>query len=256
MKEVIVVIMAGGLGKRMESDLPKVLHKINGIPMLVHILFKIILLRSFVKVKKVLIVVGKYRSIIEECVGEYIDTQNERFHFVDQPEALGTGHAVQCCRDELLKYVNSTVLVLSGDTPLLSVKTMVDMVHKCDKCRIMTAIFENSRGYGRIVEKYGVFERIVEEKDCTEEEREIKKVNCGIYAFDCEVLAQNLPYLTNNNKQNEYYLTDIIEIIKRNESTIIEMMEIKKEYRLDIMGVNTKEQLDELERIMLTNTSN
>ena len=180
-----------------------------------------------------------------------MDTNEEKMQYIDQPEPLGTGHAIQCCRDELLKYYNSTVLVLSGDTPLLSVKTMVDMVRKCDKVRIMTANFDDSRGYGRIVEKYGYFEKIVEEKDCTEEEKNIKKVNCGIYAFDCEALCGNLPYLTNNNNQKEYYLTDIIELIKRNELTIVDMLEMRKEDHMEIMGVNTKDQLLELERIVM-----
>jgi len=245
-KGLVVVIMAGGLGKRMDSELPKVLHKIGKIPMLVHLLMKLKVLEKMYKIDKILIVVGKYREIIQKTIEEYLAT--DVITFIDQPTPLGTGHAIQCCIEELKKYVNHNTLILSGDVPLLSAELMYNMVKNVSIARLMTAIFLEPRGYGRIVETE-FFEKIVEEKDCSEEEREIKKINCGIYTFDCQILCKYLPHLKNNNVQKEYYLTDILEIIKNNENVNIELYNIEKEKHHETIGVNTKAQLGELEKI-------
>uniref|UniRef100_A0A6C0II49 UDP-N-acetylglucosamine diphosphorylase n=1 Tax=viral metagenome TaxID=1070528 RepID=A0A6C0II49_9ZZZZ len=250
-KGLVVVIMAGGLGKRMDSDLPKVLHKIGKIPMIVHLLMKLRILEKKHKIDRILIVVGKYREIIEKTIAEYLDT--DVITFIDQPNPLGTGHAIQCCIKELNKYTNHNALILSGDVPLLSAELMYNMVKNVSNARLMTAIFLNPHGYGRIVEteidNLLFFEKIVEEKDSSEEERKIQKVNCGIYTFDCQILCEYLPHLKNNNAQKEYYLTDILEIIKNNEKVNIEMYNIEKENHHETIGVNTKAQLDELEKI-------
>ena len=248
-KNLVVIIMAGGLGKRMESDLPKVLHPVCEKPMLVHILYSLKNLYKIHKIFRLMIVVGKYRDVIKTTLDKYMVTDD--VIFVDQLEPQGTGHAIQCCREELLneKYDNSDVLILSGDVPLLSYQTMFKMVDNVENVRIMTTILKNPIGYGRIIinEETGEFEKIVEEKDCTEEERERKMVNCGIYTINRELLCKYLPYLNNNNAQREYYLTDIIEIIKKNEKCQIEMCQIEREKQFEIIGVNTKQQLKELE---------
>lgn len=246
-KGLVVVIMAGGLGKRMDSDLPKVLHKIGKIPMIVRLLMKLRILEKKHKIDKILIIVGKYRQIIEKTIAEYLAT--DVITFIDQSNPLGTGHAIQCCIEELKQYTHHNALILSGDVPLLSADLMYNMVKNVSIARLMTAIFLNPHGYGRIVEYQDTFEKIVEEKDCNEEEREIKKINCGIYTFDCQVLCKYLPHLKNNNAQKEYYLTDILEIIKNNEKVNIEMYNIEKEKHHETIGVNTKAQLDELEKI-------
>ena len=252
-KGLVVVIMAGGLGKRMDSELPKVLHKIGKLPMLVHLLMKLKVLEKMHKIDKILIVVGKYREIIQKTIEEYLAT--DVITFIDQPYALGTGHAIQCCLEELNQYKNHNTLILSGDVPLLSAELMCNMVKNVSIVRLMTAIFDEPRGYGRIVETeiddLLFFKKIVEEKDCNEEEREIKKVNCGIYTFDCQILCKYLPHLKNNNAQKEYYLTDILEIIKNNEKVNIELYNIEKENHHETIGVNTKAQLDELEKIFV-----
>jgi UDP-N-acetylglucosamine diphosphorylase/glucosamine-1-phosphate N-acetyltransferase len=245
-KGLVVVIMAGGLGKRMDSDLPKVLHKIGKVPMLVHLLMKLKVLEKMHKIDKILIVVGKYREIIQKTIEEYLAT--DVITFIDQPNPLGTGNAIQCCIEELKKYTYHNTLILSGDVPLLSAELMYNMVTNVSIVRLMTAIFLEPRGYGRIVETE-FFEKIVEEKDCSEEEREIKKINCGIYTFDSKILCKYLPHLKNNNAQKEYYLTDILEIIKNNEKVNVELYNIEKEKHHEIIGVNTKAQLVELEKI-------
>jgi bifunctional UDP-N-acetylglucosamine pyrophosphorylase/glucosamine-1-phosphate N-acetyltransferase len=125
------------------------------------------------------------------------------------------------------------------------------MVTNLNTIRIAVTYLENSTGYGRIVEKDGKFDKIVEEKDCDTVQKTIQKVNCGLYALDCNTLCRYLPHLKNNNSQNEYYLTDIIEIIKCEERIdAIEMYEISKDSQHEIMGVNTLQQLEELEKLL------
>lgn len=242
MTEIIAIIMAGGLGKRMCSDLPKVIHKINNKPLLVYVIEE----TKLINPKKILIIVGKYHDIIKKTLSEYMSLEN--IHFIIQPEALGTGHAIQCCRDELLQYQNTNIVILSGDTPLIKHTTIKDIFNHFQNVKIVTTIMENPFGYGRIIDKNGIFERITEEKDCNDNEKCIKKVNCGIYAFNSYLLCKYLPLLTNHNAQKEYYLTDIIELIKNGEKINIELFNIPKEQQIEIMGVNTKEQLEELEQ--------
>lgn len=240
--DLVIIIMAGGLGKRMESDIPKVLHLVAGLPMIVCVLNQAIKLNP----RKILIVVGKYRLSIEQTVMAHISDLS-RIEFVDQTEALGTGHAILCCKSILeTNYLSSTVLILSGDVPLLQAETMTDMITNISKIKIMVTTLNNPYGYGRIIEKNDQFDKITEEKDCTPEEKTIKKINCGIYAFDSKILCKYLSSIRNNNASTEYYLTDIIEIIKQNENIPISMYEIPNHKQIEIHGVNTKKQLEEL----------
>ena len=248
--KLVVIIMAGGLGKRMNSELPKVLHKIQNEPMLIHVIKQAKKLLP----KTILIVVGKYRKIIEETLNDYIDLEN--ICFIVQHEPLGTGHAIQCCMNKLLnlEYPKSdtTVLILSGDVPLLQANTMIDIVSNLNGVKIAVTTFDDPHGYGRIVEKNNVFDKIIEEKDCDFERKKIKKVNCGIYAFKSALLCKYLPLLQPNNSQGEYYLTDIVEIIKTQENIHIDMLEFSKDKQIEIMGVNTVEQLYELEKRVIS----
>ena len=233
-----VVIMAGGLGKRMESTLPKVLHKVLDKPMLVQVIETALKLKP----DNIFVIVGKYLPVIGETLNKY--GVLKYIKFVHQTEALGTGHAIQCCREHIKE------LILSGDVPLIKENTLLQMVNKLDKARIMTTILEEPQGYGRIIEIDGVFSKIVEQKDATEEELKCKKVNAGIYAFDSNVLYKYLPYLSNDNAQKEYYLTDIVEIIKNNEQINIELFNMSKEQQIELTGVNTKQQLENLNKIL------
>ena len=141
-------------------------------------------------------------------------------------------------------------MILSGDVPLIKENTLLQMVSKLDKARIMTTILEEPYGYGRIIETNGIFSKIVEQKDANEEELKCQKVNAGIYAFDSNVLYKYLPYLSNDNAQKEYYLTDIVEIIKNNEHIDIELFNMSKEQQIELTGVNTKQQLEELNKML------
>jgi len=244
-KELIVIIMAGGLGKRMNSDIPKVLHKVGDIPMLVRVVKQ----AEQLKPQKIFIVVGKYKEIIENTISDYIQLDN--IEFIMQEEALGTAHAIMCCYDELLKYknenTNTNVLILSGDVPLIRSKTMIELLSNMNKVKLMVTNLNDPTGYGRIIENDDIFNKIVEEKDCNEMEKLINKVNCGIYAFDISILCEYLPHITNENLQNEFYLTDIIEIIKKNTQINIDLYIIPQNKQNEIMGVNNLEQLLQIE---------
>ena len=246
MGQNVIIIMAGGLGKRMNSDLPKVLHFLSGKPLLLKVVHKAMLLDPM----KIFIVVGKYIRVIAETLREYISLDN--IEFIIQPEALGTGHAIQCCRNELLKYTDTdtNVVILSGDTPLLKSATIKDILLDFRMVKIVTTQMKNPYGYGRIIEKNGAFDKIVEEKDCSLEERLVKKVNCGVYAFESAVLCKYLPLLQNKNAQSEYYLTDIIELIKVGENIQVDLYDIPEDRQIEIIGVNTMEQLQELELLV------
>jgi UDP-N-acetylglucosamine diphosphorylase/glucosamine-1-phosphate N-acetyltransferase len=251
-KDAVVVIMAGGLGKRMGSNLPKVLHKVSGIPMLCHILLKLKVLANIVNIRKILIVVGKFKDIIEEELKRFPDFLPD-YIFVMQDEPLGTGHAIQCCIPELSVYPNSETLILSGDVPLIRPYTMNKLILIPSPVKIITAKVKEPCGYGRILRNGDYFERIKEHKDCSESELEINEINCGIYAINTAYLCKHLPSLKNNNSQNEYYLTDIIEIIKREEGLAVGTYEMPQEDQYETTGVNTLEQLKELEKIYLRN---
>lgn len=238
--------MSGGLGKRMKSELPKVLHKVNKIPMVVRVIKEAIKLNP----KNILLVVGKYKNIIKKTLKEY--NVLEEITFIIQEKSLGTGHAIQCCKDFL--FINcdkdDKVLVLSGDTPMITHKLMKDMLFFKD-VKMMYTKRENPKNYGRVQILNEEFIKIVEDKDCNEEELKNQQVNCGIYSFRNELLSKYLSYIKNDNAQKEYYLTDLMEILKKYGQYNIEMYYLEKEYQKQLVGVNTKEQLDELNKSIM-----
>ena len=198
-----IIILAGGLGKRMNSDIPKVLHKVLEKPMLVHVIERAIRL-NFVddsrmcsrehnvargevvgpenavsaKVSVIYIVVGKYEKIIKKTLSEYVNI-NELV-FVNQSPALGTGHAIQCVMPYLLEnqnavdYKRHNVIILSGDVPLLRYSTLTNLYSNESPVLLMTSTTDDPTGYGRIVtNENGIFQKIVEEKDCNSDEKKI-----------------------------------------------------------------------------------
>jgi len=247
-KSLISIILAGGLGKRMNSDLPKVLHFVNGKPMICHIIDRALELNS----NKILIIVGKYRKIIDETIANYYEDSiyNDYFIFIDQPNPIGTGNALYCCIEWLninVRYIDTRILILSGDVPLLTNETLSSFIsYKPFSNVLMTYELDEPRGYGRIIvdEESGYIEKIIEEKDCTEEQFKIKIVNCGIYYTDYFTLFNTLPKLDNRNASGEYYLTDIIGLSfhKKGFSPYV----LSKEKHIEIANINTKEDLDRI----------
>jgi UDP-N-acetylglucosamine diphosphorylase/glucosamine-1-phosphate N-acetyltransferase len=241
-----VVILAGGLGKRMNSIIPKVLHFIGDRPMLVRITEEANLLNP----DKIFIVVGKYRDEIESTLQKYMDVKS--IVFVTQPEPLGTGDAVRCCAPFLDVACFSKVLVLSGDVPLLRAETMQELVERQSPNLCMLASWvQDPHGYGRIVisESKSRVLAIVEDKDCSDEQKNIHLINCGVYCFDRITLLSHLPSLTSNNSQNEYYLTDLVDLIIKGGGSV-DLIEIPAERQYEVLGVNTPEQLWNTELIM------
>lgn len=251
-QDFLPIILAGGLGKRMNSETPKVLHQLCGKPMIVHIIERVIKLNP----KKVYIVVGKYRDIIKETIDYYnigLSSQTTsmiNIEYVYQETAQGTGHAIMCCEESLKKESpNAKVLILSGDVPLIGENTINELINNKQKVVLLTTVLNDPFGYGRIKKKENVFERIVEQKDCNEEETQIREINGGVYCIENKYITEHISKLSNENKSNEYYLTDLLEIIKNNENERIQTLELKKEKQYEIMGVNTPEQLQELEKV-------
>jgi UDP-N-acetylglucosamine pyrophosphorylase len=232
----LVLIMAGGLGKRMNSELPKVLHELNGLPLIVHVVKSALHIDA---TSVIYIIVGKYREQIKKVINEHF-VKLEYIRYINQPEPLGTGHAIQCCLPVLQQYdQNSRVLVLSGDVPFFSTKSMREVIQIQSKATIVATQMEEPYGYGRIIQAPI---RIVEEKDCTHEEKLVKLVNCGIYAFENAFLCQNLPKINNNNAQQEYYLTSIFSGGEEK----VGLFEILAEKQYEVCGINTTEQLEEM----------
>ena len=254
MKDVVTIIMAGGLGKRMGSNVPKVLHKLGGIPMLCHILIKLKVLSNIANIRKILIVVGKFKDLIKAELDKHPNLPD--YEFVIQDEPLGTGHALQCCIPELSVYPNSETLILSGDVPLIRPYTMNRLIAIPSPVKIITAKVKEPSGYGRIVRNGDYFDKIVEHKDCNKCELDINEINSGIYVINTEYLCKHLPSLKNNNSQKEYYLTDIIQIIKNEEHVCVGTYEMPEKDQYETSGVNTLEQLKELEKILLKQLDN
>lgn len=238
-----VVIMAGGLGKRMNSSRPKVLHLLKEKPLIVHVLENALKLNP----KKILIIVGKFKDIIKKELEKYFEI--DKFEFVNQELALGTGNAIQCAMPHLSK--NRKILILSGDVPLLKYETM-EMLLLDDEATIMVTKYENPKGYGRIIkDENEEFKKICEEGDCNEYEKKIKLVNAGVYCINSNILCDYLPQLKSNNNQNEYYLTDVFEQIKKNQK--IKLIELSESKNNELLGVNTIEELEELEKLFIKN---
>ena len=245
-KQKIIIIMAGGDGKRMKSSKPKVLHTVDNMPMIVKIIHEALILSP----SKIFIVVGKHRVLIENTIKEHI--KDSVIEYIDQLAPLGTGYAIMSCRKRIIKYKYSDVLILSGDVPCITSNTMKKMFKNVNKCKIAVFDKEIPFGYGRIITKNNEFVKIVEHKDANEEQKLINLVNCGLYCMDCVTLCKYLPFLKNKNKQSEYYLTDIIEIIKRYEQINIDMYQVPLMKYIEVTGVNTPEELLEVNNYLET----
>lgn len=248
MNKNIIIVMAGGLGKRMNSQIPKVLHMLQGEPMICT------LLKSAYAISPcaILVVVGKYKAIIQSEIEKYLNRNIlELIQYVDQPDALGTGNAVHCCVPYLnqLASPSDRVLILSGDTPLISSKTMLDMLSGTTGVAMITKYNHGDTqfvDYGKIILENDHISKIIEKKDCNETELLINCVNCGIYCWNFEVLSECTKLITNTNAQCEYYLTDLIEIAKK-KGFLTFPFELAHNLQYEITGVNTQEQLKELE---------
>ncbi|MEM7477573.1 MAG: sugar phosphate nucleotidyltransferase [Planctomycetota bacterium] len=210
MSDPIAVVLAAGRGTRMKSDLPKLLFPALGRPMLNWVLDSL----AEADIKKSIVVVG-YRAndVKAELAGR------EHVEFAMQEKQLGTGHAVEICRPLLAQH-KGPVMVVAGDSPLIQSSSVSEILTEFQNgnwsCLLGTLLKEDPKGLGRIVRgDNGRFERIVEHKDASDAELEIKEVNMSTYMFDCQALLWALSQLGNSNSQGEYYLTDCPEILRK-----------------------------------------
>lgn len=233
------LILAAGQGTRIKSDLPKVLHKVCGKEMVNHVIDTM----RKANIEDINVIVGKGADLVKE------KTSSRNVSYALQEEQLGTGHAVKCAID-FLRGKKGVVGVFCGDAPLIKAETVDNLfkthIENKNSATLLSSIVEDPTGYGRVVRENDEVLKIVEHKDCTEEELKINEMNAAIYCFDIEKLLNSLDKLSNNNNQGEYYLTDVIGILKE-EGNKVGAVTIDYE---ETIGVNSRIQLAEAEGIL------
>ena len=241
-KPIKAIVLAAGKGTRLRTegvDLPKVLRLAAGKPLLGYVLEEL----SFIPRQDTVLVVG--------YEGDKVIAAFPGYPKVHQSPQLGTGHAVQCA-EGMLKGLEGNVLVCCGDMPLLPQRAYEQLVQQHEAegnaCTLMAAVADKPVAMGRIVRNAdGGFARIVEDQDCTEEEKQIRELNAGLYIFDARSLWRALTTLRPNNAQGEYYLTDApVWLVRQGEKVGVSAACTAQE----MLGVNTLDQLQEVERII------
>lgn len=228
---VAVAILAAGRGTRMKSELPKVLHRIGGKTLVERVLGSC----EAVAPTRRLVIVGYQGDRLRASL-----TADPDLEFVEQAQQLGTGHAIQQLLTPLADFTDD-LLVLNGDVPLLRPGTIADLVathrHHGNSATLLTAQLENPKGYGRVFcDAEQRVEKIIEDRDCTLEQRKNTRINAGIYCFNWPQLAAVLPQLSNDNDQQEYYLTDVFAMLNR-------VMAVDVGDVAEITGINDRRQL-------------
>lgn len=233
------VILAAGQGTRIKSNIPKVLHKVCGKEMVNHVIDNM----RAAGIDDVNVIIGKGSEMVKES------TKDRNVSYSLQPEQLGTGHAVKCAK-EFLEGKDGVVAVFTGDAPLTKVETIKNLIEehiqKKNKATLLSAYVDDPTGYGRIIRDGEEVLKIVEHKDCNEEELKVNEMNAGMYCFDIKSLLSSLDELNNNNVQGEYYLTDVIGILKDKGEKVGALI---ADYD-DTIGVNSRAQLAEAEKIL------
>ncbi|MBS3970354.1 MAG: bifunctional UDP-N-acetylglucosamine diphosphorylase/glucosamine-1-phosphate N-acetyltransferase GlmU [Clostridia bacterium] len=233
------IVLAAGKGTRMKSKIPKVLHKVSGKSLIWHVCQA----ASYIGVEESIIVVGHQAEEVKRELGD-------KHKYALQEKQLGTGHAVMQAKSYLSKEVE-TIIVLCGDTPLLTGLTLRKLLEHHQETKasatILSAILSDPSNYGRIVrDARGQVKMIIEERDALPQERAIKEINSGTYCFNREALFSALKEITPENKQGEYYLTDVIEILVKNNRKV---EAIAVEDPVEISGINNRIQLAEAEKV-------
>jgi len=239
MQELGVILLAAGQGTRMRSDWPKVIHPLGGKALFLHALNRAQQLGP----KRIAVIVGHGADAVRQAY------PGSDVTWVVQEQQLGTGHAVLCAK-EAFKDFSGDLLILSGDVPLIRERTLLAMIERHRSARaavtLLTAVLENSQGYGRILRAGdGTLTGIVEEKDANDAERQIREVNAGVYVVSARFLFAALSGVKNNNRQGEYYLPDIV-AISLAQNNVVETLQVAD--RREMMGVNTREELAFMEK--------
>jgi bifunctional UDP-N-acetylglucosamine pyrophosphorylase/glucosamine-1-phosphate N-acetyltransferase len=247
-QSLVVLILAAGLGTRMKSARAKVLHELDGLPLIAYVCRTA---RSLGP-QKIYVVVGHQASEVQQAVQNEV---GDTAVFVTQTEQRGTGDAVMAAQSQL-ENSDSLVLILSGDVPLIRQGTLEAFFHQHRDskavCSILSVRLENPTGYGRIIrDQNDGFLRIVEQKDASPEEQTVKEINSGIYCFDARKLFAALKRVQPSNQQGEYYLTDVPEILLSEGAKINVYLYGNAR---EVSGINTRAELAEFENLMRRNT--
>ena len=233
------IILAAGQGTRIKSKLPKVLHKACGKEMVNHVIDTM----RAAELEEVNVIIGKGAELVKER------TSSRKVSYSLQEEQLGTGHAVICTK-EFLKGKSGVVAIFTGDAPLIkedTVRNLINMhINEKNYATLLTSVIDNPTGYGRIIRENESVDRIVEHKDCSENELKVSEINAGMYCFDIESLLESLDKLSNDNVQGEYYLTDVIGILKSEGKKVGAMITNFEE----TIGVNSRAELSIVENIL------
>ena len=232
-----VAILAAGKGTRMESSLPKVLHKISGKSLLQRVIDSCIELNP----DQIFVITGHKFKEVQESIPD-----NKNIHFVIQDPQSGTGHAIQVLCKEVIKK-EGKLLVLNGDVPLIKPETLNNLLNLHDSKKadvsLITTKKKNPHGYGRVFLKGEFIERIIEEKDCNNQERLNLLINAGVYCFNWQNLSKIISTLKSNNNQNEIYLTDTVSMLKNS-------LSLEIEDNGELQGINNRIQLSKCEEII------
>ena len=239
-QDVAAVILAAGKGTRMKSNKSKLVHKIYGK----ELVKRVVETAKKAEIEDVIAVVGYKKEQVQEVLGDTVK-------YAIQEEMLGTGHAVLQA-ENYLKNKNGKVVVLNGDAPIIRPETIKNLIQKSidnkEYATLVTAIYDNPTGYGRIIRDIGgSVQEIVEEKDASEEQKQIQEINAGIYCFDIQELLKALKELKPDNAQGELYLTDIVKIMNKKG---LKTGAITVKDNTEILGVNDRIQLEMLTKVL------
>lgn len=246
MKKIMSITLAAGNGKRMNSNKSKVVHEIYG---------KSLVKRAVENLEKAgitenIVIVGNKSEDVIAILGDSVK-------YAHQEQRLGTGHAVMQAK-KYLENQKGKVVIVNADVPILRPETIKELIDKSienkEYATVLTAIYENPQGYGRVLrDEGGSIKGIIEDKDATDLEKEIKEINSGIYCFDIEELVLALDELKPNNAQNEYYITDVVKIMN-DKGLKIGALIIKD--NTELLGVNDRKQLAELTNVLKLRINN
>jgi len=228
----------------MKSNRAKVLHELGGSPLIAHVART----AQALKPQAIIVVVGHQAEEVKRAT---VDAVGELAGFVVQEQQLGTGHAAECARN-VLENSDSLVLVLYGDVPMIKIETLKKLIEHHNNagaaCTILSVRLENPTGYGRIIrDESGAFQEIVEQRDATDEQRQVKEINSGIYCFESRDLYNALRSVEPANDQGEYYITDVPAIILANGGTVSVFLHTDSR---EVSGINSRAELAEFENLI------